>query len=192
MSPLRLTSCSLALLVPVLLGQSAVAAEPTVVPITQRTARNVIYGEVATGIVVGAISVNYERMVNDWLSLRAGIGAAVSPDLHFNFCFDFSGTGCTEDGSGPQDDVHFSGGFTFMANFLVGSESPWMLELGVGASLMFGKGQLFDLEADVNVAPAASISARYQPLDGGFFFRGGLLWTYGVGLPIGFSFGSAF
>ena len=188
----RTLMTSLAVLLPILTAHDARAADPGPSPSALRTARNVIYGEVATGIVVGSLSVNYERMVTDWLSLRAGVGVAVSPDWHFNLCFDFSGSGCTEDGSGSQDDTNFSGGLNLMANFLVGGENAWMLELGLGASLMFGKGQLFNLGADVNVSPAASLSARYQPLDGGFFFRGGLLWTYGVGLPIGFSFGAAF
>ena len=108
---------SLALSV-VLLASRGRAESPPPDPSPTRTAKNVAYAEVATSILTGAASLNYERHVVDWLSLRVGFGMGWWP------------TGTVLEGL----DVEAKFAATFMANFLVGAQNPWMLELGVGAS----------------------------------------------------------
>ena len=43
-----------------------------------RLARNTIFAEVSTLVVVGNASVNYERKINDMLSARVGVGMGVT------------------------------------------------------------------------------------------------------------------
>ena len=40
--------------------------------------------------------------------------------------------------------------------------------------------------------PTAGVGYRFQPLDGGLTFRGGLVWTHAYGVGPSASFGAAF
>ena len=151
-----------------------------------RTARNALYVSGATVGIAGAFGVNYERNVAERVSVRVGIGYQFSPEPQVD-CFDV----CAP----ARGEPHGLAGLA-MANFLIGSvASDHGLELGIGASIIHnGRVDSFGLELtdDVYLLPSASISYRYQPRDGGLFFRAGLAWTYGFGLPVEVSIGATF
>jgi hypothetical protein len=150
---------------------------------------NILYGEVSTLLFVGWASVNYERMINEQMSIRGGLGVG--------YTFIPAEGGCH--GYGP----------TFMFNYFpVGVE--YRLELGVGVAAMysiptpgrinlkpfpfyfpFPGGERDDLRLTPHwwVGPAISIGYRYQPENGGFFFRAGATLTNLFGFPFQVSFG---
>ena len=151
-----------------------------------RTARNALYVSGATVGIAGAFGVNYERNLTERVSLRVGIGYQFSPEPQID---------CDAPCTSTRGDSHGLAGLA-MANFLIGSAaSDHAFELGIGASVFHNGGvDSFGLELsdDVYLLPSASVSYRYQPHDGGLFFRAGLAWTYGFGLPVEVSIGATF
>ena len=157
-------------------------------------AKNIIYGELATYLFSAWGSINYERILNDKMSFRAGIGT----------------------GANGYWTVVGGYGSTLMFNYFpVGIKHR--LELGIGASATYTNSgaaafsglthyyftflngqeysnppnQPFSLNR-INrwwFGPAVSLAYRYQPKYGGFFFRTGLTVVNQFGLPIQISLG---
>jgi hypothetical protein len=172
----------------VLLNGTSLLCQVHQVELTPRTS-HIIYGEVSSLLFVSWASVNYERMINEKLSLRGGLG------LGYTFI--------------PAEGGSFGYGPTFMLNYFpVGEE--YRLELGAGVAAVysipsqgrnnikpfpfyfpFPGGERDDLRFTPHwwIGPAVSIGYRYQPKDGGFFFRAGATLTNLFGFPFQVSFG---
>ncbi len=100
-----------------------------------------------------AYSINYDRLLNDDFSVRAGIG--------------FFSTDLDEGGSSSI------AGIPILANYLLGSGNS-RLELGAGLLIVTGS---FDLagasESDAAVAGTGTFAYRFQKPEGGVFFKAG-------------------
>ena len=129
-------------------------------------AKNLIFAELATIIVIGNVSVNYERRLNESLSARVGVGVG------YGVIFD------SEIGGG---------GATGMLVFTT-SRSASKFEAGLGVSYV----SVGFSDPDNHVFPAITLGYRHQRPQGGFVFRVGANWTYLYGLPVQVSFGHAF
>ena len=125
-----------------------------------------MYAEVTPLLVLGNISVNYERRVNDWLHARVGVGAGYVAAF-------FSGLGA-------------SGGNAMLIYATPNSDHKF--EAGLGVSFVTG----FFGNPGTSVLPALALGYRHEPATGGFFFRGGASWTYSYGFPLQVSFGVNF
>jgi hypothetical protein len=128
--------------------------------------RNIVYAEVTPLILLGNISINYERRVNDWLHARVGVGAGYAWVI-------VSGIGA-------------SGGNAMLIYATPNSDHKF--EAGLGVSFVTG----FGGNTDTNVLPALVLGYRRESATGGFFFRGGASWTYSYGFPLQVSFGVNF
>ncbi len=150
--------------------------------------QNVVQLEAATGALVGigtgALTLSYERLVTDFLSIRAGYGLTGGTMNRFGI------------GGGDRVRVDGHGGFVMVHAFFF--EGEHKLELGAGVGVAFTHRETTDpagvvTESDNTVVtPQASIAYRFQPADDGFFFRIGALWTLGWGIPFGVGAGWAF
>lgn len=130
-----------------------------------RLAKNTVFAEVSTILIVGNVSLNYERRLNDWLSARVGVGAG--------YAMLWTAVG--------------SGGGTGMLVFTT-SRSDSKFEFGMGVSLVTTG---YD-GPEARAYPAVTLGYRHQRPQGGFVFRVGANWTYLYGIPYQVSFGYAF
>ena len=138
--------------------------------VNQAAVHNVIYFEVATFLIMGSVSLNYEHSINENYWLRIGYGGG--------YLIDFANKRDTW-GRGPM----------IMAMYLMGDNNK--LEFGLGGTFLYGKIHHFNA-VDWWLFPAASIGYRYQPSDGGVLFRVGLTYDYYMGAPVELSIGYAF
>ncbi|HVZ41946.1 MAG TPA: hypothetical protein VHI13_21875 [Candidatus Kapabacteria bacterium] len=159
--------------------QPAPAPEPVLHGVQANDAHNIIYLEMITMAMNGSLTINYERVINPYLAFRVGYGVA--------------GAAFSEH-SGES----FSGG---VASAMLMTGGNHKLELDCGMSLLVGgdfRGPVFGESrgtgghSSFTVEPALGIGYRYQPSDGGFFFRIGAGWTLFYGVPVQLSAGFVF
>jgi len=179
-------------------------------------ASETLYGEV--GGAGGWLSVNYEQRfgknLNKHLSWRVGLG--------LNTWFYSLRTLSSDALTGQQYNFFGIASAPLMINYFTdGDGSPYHFEVGAGVVPWYGTEYIFGLEK--NTDPSAfpingyvqtsviqtkpifrfyapvSIGYRYQPVDGGFFFKvsamaiiGGSLGGFPVFPWIGFSFGETY
>jgi hypothetical protein len=129
-----------------------------------RTAHNSIYIELAGN--GGIYTVNYDRLVNEHFSVRAGLGYMA---LGASASSTSGGTTTTASASVSMLAI------PVIANFLLGNANH-KLELGGGLTLfkMTGTSSTFDgVASGTAFAPVGTLVAgyRYVPADGGFTFR---------------------
>lgn len=97
-------------------------------------------------------SINYDKLISDDFGLRAGFMA-------------FAAVGSSS--------AVVAVGVPVLANYFVG-EGNHRLELGLGFTYMAGSVGVADVAAEGSgIMPTGSIAYRYQPVDGGFFFKVG-------------------
>jgi hypothetical protein len=115
---------------------------------------------VISGAAAAGIGINYERMINDYVSIRTGINIGVIAA-----------------GSGGSAGVSLP----LTVNFMTKAKNKFELGLGGGPRL-----DLFDYK--ITLLPAAKLGYRYQPDEKGMFYRIGLdipanfyLSTCGIG-----------
>jgi hypothetical protein len=163
-APLR---AALALAGAFTLGMAPCAAAQKV----ERTAKNVIYAEALGNAVL--LSVNYERMMRNYLAVRVGVNAW--------------GVVVEEDEAPPLI-------VPVMLTYLSGLGSS-RAEFSLGAGFSSGDfGGWIDMDLD-GVYPTATLGYRFQPPGGGFVARAGvtpILFGDGVLPWIGLSAGYAF
>jgi hypothetical protein len=142
-------------------------------------ARNTVYLEVATALLVGGVSINYERVLTQHFSIRTGLGTGYYADF---------GDKVTKTAVGN----------TVMLTYLLG-KGDYHFEAGAGASLMYFKDGFTGgdylagvLPGQWGVMPAIALGYRYQQRDGGFFFRVGITYTYFMVTPVQVSVGHSF
>ena len=177
---------------PVVYTQPAPAAAPAPAPAPyqatvpekqskERTAFNTIFVELLGN--GGLYSLNYDRLINDYVSIRGG--------------FSYISVGASSGTSSASVTLMT---FPVMANFLVGSPSH-KLELGAGPLFAYASGSSSGgvggavSASGFGVAGTAVIGYRYVPYDGGFHFKVGFTPLFGAGgfLPWGgISFGYTF
>jgi hypothetical protein len=150
-------------------------------------AKNLLHAELATGAIGGvglaAFSVGYERMLTDNLSARVGFGVTGGQRDSFGL------------GGGERHEIRGFGGYA-MVNGLFGDTHK--LEVGLGAAYGVATRKTRDASYVVTeqdsewLTPQASLAYRYQPAEGGFFFRVGAVWSLNWGTPLGLGAGWAF
>src|SRR5258706_508741 len=150
---------------------AAVGLSVTAVPLAAqapppRVAKNLIFAEVSFFVIMGNVSVNYERRINDWLSGRVGVGAGYAAV----FFTEIGGAGAT-------------GMLVFTS-----PRTESKFEFGLGVSVV----TIGFYDRNAHAIPAITIGYRHQRQQGGFTFRVGANWTYLYGLPFQVSFGHAF
>lgn len=145
--------------------------------ISDHKAHEIVYVEVATILLVGSGSINYEYLLKNGFSLRAGLGLGYM----FNVTH-----GTTKNAYGPLTMLYYSF-----------PETRSKMEVGLGGSLM----NLTDrMSSEVKfldgegwrLTPSLSIGYRYQPNAENLFFRIGFTYVYLFGGPIQISFGKTF
>ena len=146
-------------------------------------AKNALYLEIATIVLAGGVSVNYERMLTDNISVRTGLGAGYYTSLQSEYS---DATAIATMG---------------MLNLLTAGNNH-KFEIGAGVSVIFPvknkKGVLHFLgdrdfiPGQISFMPACALGYRYQQSEGGFFFRAGLSLTYLFGFPFQLSAGYTF
>ena len=134
--------------------------------------QNVLHVEASTLFVCGGVSVNYERLLTHYLSVRGGYGlSGVFTDFRSEYAH------------GPQAMV--------LAFF---GSNKGKFEVGAGANVM----QVTPTDSTPNeagvwrVSPAVSLGIRFQPRYDGLFGRAAWMWSHGYGIGMGFSLGTAF
>jgi len=133
-------------------------------------AKNVMYVEVASILYFGWGTINYERIFTDNLSIRAGFGGGYAAQLDYPMLTGY--------------------GVLLMFNYF--TKGPrHRFEAGIGVSMVQISGNFDDYTWAKGrvVYPALSVSYRYQPREGGFFFRGGLTFHSAFGTPIQITIG---
>ena len=136
-------------------------------------APDLIHGELATGVVTNAVSLNYERRLTDFMSLRLGYGASVvlaSTD--------------TKSAHGP---------LAMLAFLFFGG--PAHLEVALGTSVVTSNKVVHvggHLGGDWYIVPNIFIGFRWQRPASGPVFRAGFAWTSAYGVPFAGSFGWSF
>jgi hypothetical protein len=128
-----------------------------------RTARNSLFLEL--GGNGGIYTVNYDRVVNERFSVRAGVGY-----------MSIGATVTSSNGSQGSASVSMLA-IPLMANFMLGNDNH-KLELGGGLTLFYLSGSSSssgNFVSGSGFAPIGSLVAgyRYVPQDGGFTFRVG-------------------
>lgn len=151
----------------------------------ERKAKNVVYLELlGSGLLY---SVNYERMLSNDMSVRAG----------FSYWSMSASSGNGQSSSSAKLEVMTA---PLLFNYFVGGRNH-QLELGAGgvvvyASASASSGSSSKLSGEgVGVAGTGVVGYRYSPADGGFVFRAGFTPLVGKGgvLPWGgVSFGGTF
>lgn len=87
-------------------------------------------------------------------------------------------------------------GGQMMAHGLFGGAGSHSFELAGGLSVVSTNSGIFcsscDSSTRLAAVPSAFLGYRYHPLDGGFLFRAGAAWEYGLAIGAHLSFGGAF
>ena len=134
-----------------------------------------LYLDIATVVLAGNASINFELPIQDNTLLRVGLGRG------YLARFD-------------RGTVQSSGVIT-MVNFVT-SGSDHRFEIGAGGSIVwidsYNVGVLGIRREDPGfiALPAFLLGYRYHPYSGGFLFRFGLGYTYAFGAPLYVSVGS--
>jgi hypothetical protein len=146
-----------------------ISEAPRAGPPKERSAKNAIYVE---GLGAGLFySVNYDRTIGDF-AVRAGFS-------YFSVSASSTNAAGTTGGSASASFMSFPITVSYLG---VGSLNN-IFELGAGATILnLGAGaSAFNTDekssasgSAVYVWPEVLLGYRYQPADGGFFFRGGL------------------
>ncbi|MCC6620277.1 MAG: hypothetical protein IT385_03430 [Deltaproteobacteria bacterium] len=134
--------------------------------------RHVVHGELVTGIVTNAVTINYEHLLGEHVALRVGYGSSIV----------FAMT-----------QVKKAHGPLAMLAFFVGDESK--LEVALGASIVTASHDApFDghLGGSWWAVPNFEIGYRYQPRDGGLVVRAGFALSSAFGAPFTLGVGYAF
>lgn len=124
-----------------------------------------LYLDIATALLVGNVSINYEAPLQNHMLLRLGFGAGYYSEW--------------------EGESKTSVGLLAMVNFLTtGSSSRF--EIGGGGSINRNNtgGNM-----EWKVLPAFDVGYRYQAYSGGFVFRVGLGYTFAFGYPFYISTG---
>jgi len=129
---------------------------------TTARAQQALYVELSSFLFWGNISLNYEYLLSNHFSLRAGLGMGYLLDEH----------------------TRQSGGALTMVNYFTGGEHKF--ELGLGLSFNTPR------DNNINPTPAVTIGYRYQPASPGTIFRLGLTYDYRYGGPVQVSWGKTF
>jgi hypothetical protein len=138
-------------------------------------ARHAIYLGVTSLILLNSVGVNYSyRPFRGFaVSLGAGLSAL------------FTGIGGVTAAGGQM-----------MAHGLFGGAGSHSFELAGGLSVVSTNSEIFCSSCDSSnrlaALPSAFLGYRYHPLDGGFLFRAGAAWEFGLGVGAHLSFGGAF
>ncbi len=136
-------------------------------------AHRILYGELSTSVVASALSINYEHMVTNHLTMRLGYGVGYIPGNLAGGIFD--------SGSAIMG----------MMNYLSNAESG--LEVGGGISLLTVKTARYDDGTRPLLArPSFVLGFRSCSQPGGFLFRIGLSWVYYFGAGLHLGLGHAF
>lgn len=125
-----------------------------------------LYLEVATILLAGNVSINYEIPLKNHTLLRIGFGTGYFSEWEHESTTSF--------------------GLLAMVNFLT-SGSDYRFEYGIGGSINRNKGETTKWKA----FPAFDIGYRYQSYSGGIVFRIGLGYVFSFGFPIYSSVGFA-
>lgn len=137
-------------------------------------ARHAIYLGATSLIVLNSVGLNYSyRPLRGFaVSLGAGLSAAFAG---------FAGAAAV--------------GGQMMAHGLFGGAGSHSFELAGGLSVVSTNSGIFCSDCDSSrlaALPSAFLGYRYHPLDGGFLFRAGAAWEFGLGIGAHLSFGGAF
>lgn len=118
-----------------------------------------LYLDIATALLVGNVSINYEAPLQDHMLLRVGFGAGYY--------------------LGWETENSTSLGLLAMVN-VVTSGSSSRFEIGAGGSInrTYESGNM-----QWKVLPAFAVGYRHQAYSGGFVFRVGLSYTFAFGYP---------
>jgi len=145
---------------------------------------NTVYFELfGNGLVY---SVNYDRMVTDNISVRAGYGGLTISNLSYDETLGFI-----------NEDIKITM-IPLLGNYLMG-ESNHKLEIGGGVVMVMVdySGNVADIDFSIGAdgaVPTGNIGYRYQKPEGGLFFKASLCPFFGeevvtsFGLGIGYSF----
>ncbi|MEO5931140.1 MAG: hypothetical protein ABIR47_14505 [Candidatus Kapaibacterium sp.] len=136
-------------------------------PPAQEPPRNIIYGELAGGLILTQGSINYERCIGDHFGVRVGAG------LGYMFSNGF----------------HGSGGGLLMLNYFTLGKGP-RLEIGAGLSYSLPNNDA--VITPINPTPSFSFGARFQDADDGTFSRFGATYGFRFGFPLQLSIGTMF
>lgn len=138
-------------------------------------ARHAIYLGATSLFVLNSVGLNYSyRPLRGFaVSLGAGLSAAFAG---------FAGAAAV--------------GGQMMAHGLFGGAGAHSFELAGGLSVVSTSSAIFCSSCDdstrLAALPSAFLGYRYHPLDGGFLFRAGAAWEFGLGIGAHLSFGGAF
>lgn len=125
-----------------------------------------LYLDIATILLAGNASINYEIPLKKHTLLRIGFGSGYFAEW--------------------EAETTTSIGLLVMMNFLT-SGSDYRFEYGIGGSINRNKGETTKWK----VFPAFVIGYRYQSYSGGFVFRIGLGYVFSYGFPLYSSVGFA-
>ena len=127
--------------------------------------RHAVTAEYAGILFYGSTSVGYELLVSDRMSFRMSVGSAYATII--------------------IADVEANGA-TAMVNMM--TRGAHKLEAGFGISVIRSNfSSVFSsdrIEFGYHVYPAVSLGYRTLPRRRGFFWRAGVAWMYGYGLPL--------
>lgn len=139
-----------------------------------KRADDVFYAELVPIIIWGNMSINYERVVADRFSIRAGVGSGYH--LIAPLFSETKGGGC------------FSA--LFMLNYM--TQGAHKIEISGGVSYTLENKKEKNGGTDSYFLPAISIGYRYQPVYEGFMFRVGFvfanLYQFGPQVSLGYAF----
>lgn len=126
-----------------------------------------LYLDVATIVLAGNASINYEHPIMGHTVLRVGFGLGYAARI-------------------GESTVSSSSGVLAMVNFLsVGGSHRGELGLGCSLNRTQGRTPFFSRSTqDLKVFPAFTIGYRYHPYSAGSFFRIGLGYTFAFGFPL--------
>lgn len=140
---------------------------------TSRTAAPLsVYADVTTIVLTNSVGASVDYRPLRGLGVSAGFGGFF--------------TLAAGSGYGGQAMVH---GF-------FGAPGPHAFEVAAGLSVMsatrLDTGVSVELGSDLYLSPSGFLGYRFQRLDGGLLFRGGLGLNYGLGLGVDLSLGYGF
>lgn len=133
-------------------------------------AKNILYWETAYCGFAGSLSINYERVLSEHITLRLGAGSGMLMTI--------------------DSPTYGSVGGLVMVNYVTSGDHKF--EAGAGGSLVEDFELYQHRTHGIKPSPALSVGYRYQPSSGGFFFRAGASWAYHYGFPAQISLGYVF